>query len=138
MPPTCTCCCHPQRGDLDQALVEGGSLRDIARRFHVGKDAVARHRHHVGDLIAADRERRSEELIGHVERLLGRALKLLKRAEAGDDIRAAIGALREARCCVETLMVFHRDADLERRIAALEAASATTANVVSPFGRRSA
>lgn len=44
VPRTCTICNHPQRAAIDQALVSGGSLRDIAGRFGVAKSSLERHR----------------------------------------------------------------------------------------------
>src|SRR5215207_9965376 len=44
MPMTCTVCLHPEREAIDRALVAGESYRDIARRQHISKDAIARHK----------------------------------------------------------------------------------------------
>ena len=44
MPRTCTICHHSQRAEIEAALVENQSLRDIAGQFRTGKSAVARHR----------------------------------------------------------------------------------------------
>lgn len=43
MPRTCTIRAHPERDALEAAMVAGETLRDIARRFRVGKD-TARHK----------------------------------------------------------------------------------------------
>jgi hypothetical protein len=55
MPRVCTACSHPERGEIDAALVEGETLRDIARQYRVGKDVVARHKeaHLPGHLVKA-------------------------------------------------------------------------------------
>jgi hypothetical protein len=47
MPQTCTACRHPNRPDIDGAILRGESLRDIARQSRLSKDAVARHKPHV-------------------------------------------------------------------------------------------
>ena len=44
MPRRCTICDHPSREALDQALVAGHALRDIAGQYHLSKSALARHK----------------------------------------------------------------------------------------------
>jgi hypothetical protein len=44
MPRRCTICAHPTRDAIDQALVAGQSLRDIAGHYHLSKSALARHK----------------------------------------------------------------------------------------------
>ena len=44
MPRVCTVCVHPDRPAIDAALIACETYRDIARRFRVSKDAVARHK----------------------------------------------------------------------------------------------
>lgn len=46
VPPKCSICIHPQRPEIDRLLLsdDAASYRDIARRYNVSKDAVARHR----------------------------------------------------------------------------------------------
>jgi hypothetical protein len=40
----CTICLHPARAAIDQLLASGGaSQRAIANRFHIGRNALARH-----------------------------------------------------------------------------------------------
>jgi hypothetical protein len=40
----CTVCNHPKRNEIDEALITPGiSLRDMARQFHLSKDALSRH-----------------------------------------------------------------------------------------------
>lgn len=44
MPRVCTVCTHENRAEIDQALVAGTPLRDIAIQNAVGKDALMRHK----------------------------------------------------------------------------------------------
>jgi hypothetical protein len=44
MPRRCTVCDHPNRDTIDQALVAGQALRDIAGHYHLSKSALARHK----------------------------------------------------------------------------------------------
>jgi hypothetical protein len=55
MPLTCSICTHPQRAEIEKALVSGESLRDIAGRCPVSRSALHRHKqeHLPGHLIKA-------------------------------------------------------------------------------------
>lgn len=44
MPRHCTICDHTAREAIDQALVAGQALRDIAGHYHLSKSALARHK----------------------------------------------------------------------------------------------
>ena len=44
MPRTCTVCGHPERAEIDQALLTGQPLRDIAGRFGTSCSSLLRHR----------------------------------------------------------------------------------------------
>ena len=48
----CTVCSHLKRAEIDEALLGRTSIRDVARQFEVGRNAVDRHRSHVGTLLA--------------------------------------------------------------------------------------
>jgi hypothetical protein len=43
MPRKCEACRHESRAEIDAALARGETLRDIARRYRIGKDAIRRH-----------------------------------------------------------------------------------------------
>ena len=43
MPNTCTICRHKEREQIESALAQGQSLRNIASQFDVGYQAVNRH-----------------------------------------------------------------------------------------------
>lgn len=43
----CQLCDRPDRAGIDSALIAGHSFGEIALRFHVGKQAVFRHKQHV-------------------------------------------------------------------------------------------
>jgi hypothetical protein len=49
----CTICSHAQRADIDRAIANGTSLRDIAGQFGIAKSVVFRHRTHIADRVAA-------------------------------------------------------------------------------------
>ncbi|MGE5618095.1 MAG: hypothetical protein ACM3US_02425 [Sphingomonadaceae bacterium] len=108
MPRTCTVCQHPQRGDIEAALLAQGSLRTIADRWSVSKTALIRHRddHLPAALVqakAAGEVARADDLLGQVQGLQTKALDLLRKAEADGDYRTALAGIREARGCLELL-----------------------------------
>ena len=44
MPRTCTVCTHADRPEIDQALLTGQPLRDIAGRVGTSRSALLRHK----------------------------------------------------------------------------------------------
>jgi len=108
MPRTCTVCQHPDRGDIDRALLAGEPLRNIAERFRLSTTALHRHkRDHLPSTLVKAREAeevsRADDLLAQVQQLQARALDLLRKAEAEGDYRTALAGIREARGCLELL-----------------------------------
>src|SRR5438874_1481914 len=119
MPRTCTICVHPQRLEIEKAIVTGTSLRDIADQFGPSKNAVMRHRTHVSDAIARSTEAlelvrsgvllddvrvgegRAERLYAHAEEMLASALKDKDPRTGLQAIRAAVSVMGEARAYLE-------------------------------------
>ena len=106
---TCTICAHPQRADIDKAILRDEPYRAIACQFDVSREAVRRHHKggHVSEkLIKADRAReiaRADNLLAEMQALQGRTLSLLEKAEGAGEHRTAIAAIREARANLEFL-----------------------------------
>jgi len=102
----CTICRHSERQAIDAALVLGSSYRNIAQRFAVSVAALHRHKKHLSEHLLAAREAEevlsASKLLADLRALQARALTLLDKAEGVYDIRAALGAIREARQCVES------------------------------------
>ena len=108
MPRTCTICTHESRADIDQALVERHPFRHIAAQFNVSTSALVRHSddHLPASLLKAQAAReatQADALLAQVVDLRDKALGILEKAEASEDLRAAVSAIREARGCVELL-----------------------------------
>jgi hypothetical protein len=119
VPQPCTICRHPKRLEIEQALVSGTSLRQIAGQYGTAKSIVARHRSHVADVIAQQTqareairtgtllqdvragEGRAERLYGQAEEILASALKDKDRRTALQAIRTAIDVMGEARGYLE-------------------------------------
>ena len=108
MPRTCTICAHKNRPAIDKALVERRPFRDIAGQHRVSKSALVRHfdDHIPTSLVKAQEAKEAADadaLLARVVDYQNRAIAILEKAEAVDDFRSAISALREARGCTELL-----------------------------------
>lgn len=76
----CTVCASSNRATIDDALVSGRSMRDIAGQFALSRSAVARHRAHVSASLIVVREEherlRTGSLMAEIERTYATARKL--------------------------------------------------------------
>jgi hypothetical protein len=118
MPRACSVCTHADRAALDQMLVEGRPLRETSALFRVSEDALGRHKaEHLPPTLAqphgAAEAARAEDLLEQVRILRGKAIDLLRKAEAAGDYRTALAGVREARACVELLLEV--EGELDRR-----------------------
>jgi hypothetical protein len=106
MPRTCSVCRNPRRDSINEALLTGQSLRNVAERFGTSVTALHRHRKEIPKKIVKATEARelvlADTLLSQVKDLIGKANAILERAEASGDDRCALQALRETR---ETLLV---------------------------------
>jgi hypothetical protein len=107
MPRTCLACAHSDRTAIDNALVAGEPLRNIAKRVSISPAGLLRHKSHVSQAIVNASERREEQLgdnlLDEMRRVQRKAWQLLDTAESEGDHRGAIVALREVRECLESL-----------------------------------
>ena len=108
MPRRCTICIHPARADIDASIVRGEAFRRIAAHHGVTEQSVRRHRadHLPSSLVKAEEARevaQASSLLAEVRELHARVLAILTRAEEAGDLRAATGAIREARSTIELL-----------------------------------
>ena len=105
---TCRVCGHKKRLAIDRALLEGQSLRDIARRTGTTASSLQRHKaeHLARHLVKAHEARevaRADSLLADVrnaedraERLYGAAEGILERALEAEDLKTALNAIRAA------------------------------------------
>jgi len=118
MPRTCTVCGHPQRPEIDRALVEGATYRTIADRFGLSETALKRHKSehlpgHVAKAQEAAQVADADDLLQQLKALRNRAIRILQKAETAGDYRTALAGIREARGCIEVLMEV--EGELDRR-----------------------
>ena len=71
MPNTCSICTHPQRAEIEKALVAGEPLRDIAGRCPASRSALHRHKqeHLPAHLVKAAEEESVGQAIDVVRQL---------------------------------------------------------------------
>ena len=108
MPRRCTICDHEQREAIDQELVRGASLRDIAGRYRVSKSALERHKaNHLPATLAkakqAQEVARADSLINEMRELQQITMRILDEAGKSGDHLVALRAVGEARRNLELL-----------------------------------
>lgn len=107
MPQVCTICRHPQRLEIERAILSGTSYRDVAERYGTKKTIVSRHRPHIAEAMTRNSEvrelARTGVLIddirtgeGRAERLYEQAEQILTAALQDKDRRTALQAIRVA------------------------------------------
>lgn len=111
MPRSCSACHHDSRAAIEAAILEGRSLRDVARQYGLSKDGLSRHRGHISPALVRVIERREERqaelgaetALFRLERLYAKAVRVLEAAETAGHTAQQLAAIREARGIVETL-----------------------------------
>jgi len=108
LPQRCKICTHPQKEEIDKALLESQNITEIAKRFSVSYDSLLRHKkNHITPLLANSRKAqeiaRADNLLSQVTELKDKAIAILNKAEEAGDNRTALLAIREAKGCLELL-----------------------------------
>jgi hypothetical protein len=108
VPRECTVCAHPDRAEIDEALVGGASNRSVASLYDVTEAAVRRHKanHLPAKLVmaqAAEEVAQADDLLAQMQDLQRRTLAILEAAETTNQHRTALSAIREARGNLELL-----------------------------------
>src|SRR5215210_2164009 len=102
MPRTCTVCGHDEAHAINVELVSRVPYRTLEKRFGVGRNALKRHsEEHIPELMVKARDAvegaEADDLLGEVRQLHARTLAILEAAEESNELRTALGAIREAR-----------------------------------------
>lgn len=102
MPRTCTMCVHPDKAAIDQALLAGTGLRDIAGQYRdVSRSSLQRHKAHLPLVVTPPlTEVSGEDLLAKAGALLAKAEQILDLAEGTGKLTVALQAIREARECL--------------------------------------
>jgi len=105
----CITCKHPKRREIDRALtVPGASFRKVGGTYGVSVGALYRHKHGCleNNLVRAAESRdvvAAGKLIGEVQSLVDKAIRIFEVARREGERRTALMALREARGSLELL-----------------------------------
>lgn len=104
----CAICTHKHRAEIDKALVEGMSFRNISRRYGMSIAAVSRHKaeHLPADILQAKQAgevARADDLLAQIRDLKDRAILILMQAERSKSYTIALGAIRETRQTLKLL-----------------------------------
>jgi hypothetical protein len=108
VPRKCLVCESQHLKEIDVALVNNDSNREIAKRFGISSAAVYRHRqNHLPVLLTKARDAETvahaDKLIDQVRGLLERATRLADAAEKAKNLYAALQGVRELRGVLELL-----------------------------------
>ena len=109
MPRRCTVCDHPERAQIDRALVtDQAGYRSIAGRFQLSPPSLYRHAcEHLPERLAKAKEAKeaaeADSLLGEARTLQKATLHILGTAMRSGDHRTALSAVREARGNLELL-----------------------------------
>ena len=104
---SCTICSHPERAQIDRALVDGTSLRTIAGQYRTPKSTLGVHKKHLVPALTlakqAERVTEATSLLSRVERIMSRVETICEAATREREWLPAISASRELRGCLELL-----------------------------------
>lgn len=104
---TCSLCLSSARSEIDEAIISGASVRDVAGRFATSRSAASRHRAHIpASLTKATHAKQIAEattLLGRVEALIADFRDIALSAKQSRQWQPAVSALREVKGCLELL-----------------------------------
>jgi hypothetical protein len=111
---SCTVCSHEAAFEVNEALVvERASYRDISRRFDLSKDAVARHREHIPQLLFEGSQAlkifEADVILERLEGLFQESIAVLEAAKNEGDPRLVLSAIDRAGKQVERLAELRGD-----------------------------
>lgn len=106
---TCQTCQHADVAAIDRELAANTAIPALAALYRVSSDSLLRHKqNHLPQAVAraeaAKEATRGDDLLDQVNKLKGKAVSLLLKAEAAGDYRTALAGIREARACLELLL----------------------------------
>lgn len=123
MPPTCTICRHEKRKEIDRAIVDGESLRDIAGRYGTSDSTLHRHKPHVMAVIAKAHDAmeitHGDNLVAELRKLIGDAQRIAGKAEQARQFNAAMSGVREVARVLELIAKLTGALDESTRIAVM-------------------
>jgi hypothetical protein len=117
MPRRCTVCAHPKVEAIDMALIAGEPYRSVANRYESLSQASVQ-RHSENHLPATLAQAKDAEMVAHADDLLEqvrdlqvRTFAILEAAEASEQHRTALSAIKEARANLELIGEITKELD---------------------------
>jgi hypothetical protein len=90
---------------IDEALLSGTPLRNIAKHVSLSVASLFRHKSHVSETLKKSRDlaevSRADSLIHQLKKLTEDARRIQEKAEAAEDYRGALAGVRELTRLVE-------------------------------------
>lgn len=104
----CKVCKHPDINEINEKLVSGISPREMADKYNLNHMSLYRHKekHLPLTLIKAQQlqeQDAADDLLARVELIYEKAWDLVNKAETKGSFQPAVGALKEARSCLELI-----------------------------------
>ena len=104
--PKCKTCQHPEINRINEMLVAGVSSYKVAEKFNLMDRGVRLHREkHLPKVLTKAKKLQeqsaADELLAKVEKVHDRLWSIVEQAENNRKYSSAVGALREARQCLE-------------------------------------
>jgi hypothetical protein len=98
----CGICQSAKRSEIEEALLSGRSVREIAKAFGFSKTRIHAHRQRciAAAIVKASEGRlaqRGTELVSQIRSLQRKTLETLAEAEEAGDVKAILACVREAR-----------------------------------------
>ena len=103
---TCTICTNENSHEINRAIIQGCSYRDIANQYSVGKGAVQRHakNHLPSHIVQSEKAKELKEadsIINSISRLEASSIRIQEQAEEQNDLKSALMAIREQARLIE-------------------------------------
>ncbi|MGV8123968.1 MAG: hypothetical protein AB2L14_29815 [Candidatus Xenobiia bacterium LiM19] len=121
----CTICDHTKRDEIDQALINNETLREIARKYETSDKALFRHKQkHIPELLSKSQEMKEQKaaliteavqekeaqetgqadsLLTQLKELMTRTERIFTKADEAGDLRTALQAIKESRGNLELM-----------------------------------
>lgn len=111
MPRLCEVCAHPDRAEIEKAILARESTREIAERFKVGRMSCHRHKEfHIGAAMVAVVEKRDIEIAAaagslseKLEQIVSDGRRIVAKAEKTGQLSVALAGLRTLTAALEVL-----------------------------------
>lgn len=117
----CRCCTHPQRAEIDRAILDGVPNTRIGATYGMDESSVRWHvEHHLSQQLREARMWSTEQLAQKLEDLDRHAQEVLDAAKQSGDHRLRLAGIEVAGRNIERIFRLAVGHDLEERLADLE------------------